>query len=309
MSGVFDIMTSFAVASLCSNMLSLVGVLLLSQHCLGYDPSRIPANPNAPPPKSTMILTEDFSTKFVGTFISQASWTAGRRVTSIETCAVACATKCAKMAAGSYNAIMYVRATGECHMGGGITLPTSTDEPTEFVYMNKVNNEPKVQYFATESQVGDFYRSSSIGFNGKPENFGPQLAVDGKIVDYAWDWFSTEREVNPWLEVKLSEKTMVSSVTFQGNPVCCWDLLKNVEVRAGLSRLEAVVPGALLDVNTVCGVFVGPGGRNEELTVGCSPPVESEYITLQMKQTEGMNLQINELKVNGAPNTGENFMK
>ena len=38
-------------------------------------------------------------------------------------------------AGGGRLAIMYVRATGECHMGGGISLPTSTDQPTEFVYM------------------------------------------------------------------------------------------------------------------------------------------------------------------------------
>ena len=278
-------------------MLSLVGVLLLSQHCLGYEPLQIPANPNVKPPESTMILSEDFPTKFVGTFISQASWIAGRRAPSIETCAVVCATKCGKMAA--CNAIMYIRATKECHTGGGITLPTSSDEPTEFVYMNKVNNE--VQYFAIESQVGEFYRSSSIGFNGKPENFGPQLAVDGKIVDYNYDWFSTDHELNPWLELKLAEKTTVSSITFQGNPDCCWRNLKNVKVRAGMSRFEGVVPGALLDINTVCGVYVGPGGRNEELIVECSSPIEAEYITLQMKETGGM--QINELRVNGAPNT------
>ena len=169
----------------------------------------------------------------------------------------------------------------------------------------KVNDESNLQNFATESQVGEFFRSSSIGFNGKPENFGPGLAVDGKVVDYGWDWFSTDSELNPWLELKLAEKTTVSSVTFQGNPACCWDLLKNVEVRAGILRLDTVEPGAFLDINTVCGVFVGPGGRNEELTVECSPPIEAEYITLQMKETG--SLQINELKVNGVPNAGKNF--
>ena len=123
-------------------MWNLTGFLLLAKYSFGYNLAWTPANPNTQPPKSTMIFTEDFSTKFVGTYISQKSWTAGRKAPTIETCAVACATKCATKSAinpvtdtSSRNAIMYVRATGECHMGQGISLPTSDEEPTEFVYM------------------------------------------------------------------------------------------------------------------------------------------------------------------------------
>ena len=77
-------------------------------------------------------MTEDFRTSLMGTYISQASWTAGRRPPTIEPCAVACATKCARTAC---NAIMYVRATKECHRGEGVKLPESAEERTEFVYM------------------------------------------------------------------------------------------------------------------------------------------------------------------------------
>ena len=126
----------------------LMGLLLLAKYGFGSDLSWTPANPNTQPPKSTLIFTEDFSTKFVGTYITQKSWTAGRQSPTIETCAVACVTKCATKRAtkcallkspvadtSECNAIMYVRATGECHMGRGVSLPTSEEEPTEFVYM------------------------------------------------------------------------------------------------------------------------------------------------------------------------------
>ena len=123
-----------------------MGLLLLAKQGLGYDLAWTPAHPNVMPAKSTMVFTEDFSTKFVGTYISQKSWTKGRKAPTIETCAVACATKCTTKRAtkctknpvadtSSCNAFMYVRATGECHMGRGISLLTSTEEPTEFVYM------------------------------------------------------------------------------------------------------------------------------------------------------------------------------
>ena len=105
-------------------MNELVFLLLL----LNY----VSANHPAKPPRSTMIMTEDFRTTLVGTYISQASWTAGRQPPTIEPCAVACATKCART---TCNAIMYVRATKECHVGEGVTLPKSAEEPREFVYM------------------------------------------------------------------------------------------------------------------------------------------------------------------------------
>ena len=49
------------------------------------------------------------------------------------------------------NAVMYVRATKECHRGEGVTLPKSAEERTEFVYMIKdtarAGNEIVSAYF------------------------------------------------------------------------------------------------------------------------------------------------------------------
>ena len=167
-------------------------------------------------------------------------------------------------------------------------------------------------YFKRQPNLGkgDVHRASSI--YASPDNFGTQKAVDGVVTDYGWDWFSTEsNQVNPWIELQLSSPKTVTSISFSSRMDCCWEFLRNLEIRAGMEPIGESPAGAPLQINSVCGMFTGPvqaSQRGEDIRVVCSQPIEAKYITLQILGEDDM-LTLNEVKINDESNTDtNNFM-
>lgn len=176
------------------------------------------------------------------------------------------------------------------------------------MWNDTTNGENGPCYFKKQPNLekNSVQRSSSVYTE---KNFGPRFAVDGFVTDYGWDFFSTDPKgtMNPWIELKLAARKTISSVNIKHRPDCCWDNFKNIEIRAGVERLGENVEGELININTVCATFEGPGGWNKEgYTIVCDTPIEADYITVQMRE-EGV-LQINELTVNGEPSVG-NFLQ
>jgi len=137
-------------------------------------------------------------------------------------------------------------------------------------------------------------------------NWGPELAINGKISGNDAGYFHSQLENQPWLEVKFPSPILISSLTIINRQNACWERLGNLEIRAGM---EAVPEGFTarerefhadkhLEVNTRCGYFAGPAQRSVEgPVITFDQPTLAQYITLQILG-EGY-LQINGLKING----------
>merc|ERR1712106_1039010 len=128
------------------------------------------------------------------------------------------------------------------------------------------------------------------------ENFGPQLAIDGFVSDYGWHYFATQGQDNPWIEFKLATTKIISSITItlttHGGSV-----FKNVEIRAGMEMVGEADVDSIVNINTVCDIFEGPGVKNTAYTIECTEPIEAKYLTIQIKNVDTY-LQINELQIN-----------
>ena len=65
--------------------------------------------------------------------------------------------------------------------------------------------------------------------------FGPTFAIDGDVSNRNHLFFHSELKMHPWLEVKLPFPVLISCVTNINCKDSCWDRLRNVEVRAGMT--------------------------------------------------------------------------
>ncbi|KAJ7392822.1 putative E3 ubiquitin-protein ligase herc1, partial [Desmophyllum pertusum] len=153
-------------------------------------------------------------------------------------------------------------------------------------------------------------RGSSV-YSGRPDLWGPKLAINGNISSTKYYYFHTVFEMHPWLEVKLPSPVLIESVTIVNRMNACRERLRNVEVRAGmvpvpegftLHDVRGESASKKLDVNSRCGYFPGPAaGRfiEEGHVIKFDQPTLAQYITVQI--LEAGYLQINGLKINGGP--------
>ena len=153
-------------------------------------------------------------------------------------------------------------------------------------------------------------RGSSV-YSGRPDLWGPKLAINGNISDNDYYYFHSVFEMHPWLEVKLPSPVLIESVTIVNRKNGNQERLRNVEVRAGMVPVPAGftlrdVRGSgestskKLEVNSRCGYFPGPAaGRfiEEGHVIKFDQPTLAQYITLQI--LEAGHLQVNGLKING----------
>ena len=68
--------------------------------------------------------------------------------------------------------------------------------------------------------------------------FGPTFAIDGEVSNKKHVFFHSELEMHPWLEVKFPFPVLISYVTIINRKDSCWDGLRNVEVRAGMTSVH-----------------------------------------------------------------------
>ena len=61
---------------------------------------------------------------------------------------------------------------------------------------------------------------------------------------------------------------------------------KNVQIRAGMDKIGTNTK-EILTINTLCGIFQGPGGELTTHVIECSEPIQAKYIRLViMKKSE-----------------------
>ena len=144
--------------------------------------------------------------------------------------------------------------------------------------------------------------TSSSVFEDEGFSWGPKFAHDGKVAKNSTEFFQSQNESYPWLELRIASRfpTMVSQVNIVNRYDEHGERLENIEIRAGMTQVESGTSGEQLDINTVCGHITGPGEEGEEEIITCDPPIPATYVTVQ-KLDQGF-LQINELKVNPSKN-------
>ena len=98
----------------------------------------------------------------------------------------------------------------------------------------------------------------------------------------------------PWLQWHLPQKENVVGVTISTASVG-GELLRNVEIRAGTTKLHPEYRGKIL-VNQLCGKFIGQGGNRRAYTILCESKILADTITIQLLE-DSSQLQINELEL------------
>merc|ERR1719206_513502 len=144
-----------------------------------------------------------------------------------------------------------------------------------------------------EEEGADFSSARSSSSYGAL--YGPQKAIDGKISKMHRDFFGSQMEDNPWLEVSMPDGFIkgVEIVTRWG---CCADRVKNIEFRAGRESVPRRFKGRLTS-NTKVATFVGPADANfQTYRVDFDHNVLAKYVTLQRIGT-GVYLEINEIRM------------
>ena len=76
---------------------------------------------------------------------------------------------------------------------------------------------------------------------------------------------------------------------------CCAERLKNLEVRAGMTRVPDTQGKRRLTVNTVVATFPGPAKPRQTYKICFDQEVRAKYVTLQI--LESSSLEINEVSI------------
>lgn len=142
---------------------------------------------------------------------------------------------------------------------------------------------------ATKQGIFISARSSSV-----MAGWGPQfsIGIDGLISNH----FPTKLEDYPWLEIQLGVPTLISGVIIFNRADCFGERFKNAEIRAGMDRVPGGTIAQMLDINTVCGTYEGPGITGSKINIDCIEPIWAKYITIQLGDKNSI-LNINDLKV------------
>ena len=147
-------------------------------------------------------------------------------------------------------------------------------------------------------------------------NYGPQLAVNGKVSYENGGFFHSLEEYYPWLEVKLPSPILIMSVTIINRQDMCYERLRNLEIRVGMKPVpddftthpQGRGGKKQLDCNSRCGFFAGPAEHPQvEPVFNFQKPILAQYLTLQIID-KGV-LQINGLKINGGTILNSNVME
>jgi hypothetical protein len=119
-------------------------------------------------------------------------------------------------------------------------------------------------------------------------------------------FFHSNEEHYPWLQIKLSDMKNLSSVSIVNRQDSNGWRLANIVVRAGLDELKDSSNGAKkIDINHVCGTYLGPGQDGKTYTIKCDTAILAKYVTVQIVPNSTyphpLNktyLQINEIVLN-----------
>ena len=133
-------------------------------------------------------------------------------------------------------------------------------------------------------------------------------AIDEKISTDDINFFQSQTEDYPWLQLEIYEG-YVTSVTIVPRHDCCAENLESIEIRAGLESVEDGYKGRLT-INTKVAFFSGPATTGHNYTIYFNNVVHAKFITLQ-RIKENVNLEINELtysRVKASPSIGDWYL-
>ena len=137
--------------------------------------------------------------------------------------------------------------------------------------------------------------SSQYQKDQQPKEYAPHRAIDGKI-DCGNKFFHSVEEDNPWLQWHLPFTIRVESVSIATRAQPKTLLLHEVAVRAGVTMLDTSFKG-VIEINTLCGNYIGPGQPNEIYVIQCNSPIVAAFVTVQTVVDQS-TLEINELWIN-----------
>ena len=126
-------------------------------------------------------------------------------------------------------------------------------------------------------------------------DFGPHLAVDGKISTAKVDFYVSAKEDYPWLQIRLASPQVIAGLVIVNRYDSYGERLKNVEIRAGLAPVPNGFKG-LLTVNKKVGSFPGPGGSGQTHIINFAADTTAQYVTIQIRDRSAI-LQLNEVTV------------
>ena len=116
-------------------------------------------------------------------------------------------------------------------------------------------------------------------------DYPPEQAIDGNI---AKGFKSNDNpECYPWLMVQLTneyQSVNLQSVKIFNRVDCCGDQLRDIEVRAGTTKLLPDHRGRI-PYNVWGGEFKGPGVTGNAYTINCNPaytPIQASVVTIQI---------------------------
>jgi len=91
---------------------------------------------------------------------------------------------------------------------------------------------------------------------------------------------------------------IVHSVKIINRKNCCGDRLKNLDVRAGLSKVDENKQGIITE-NRICGHYKGPGSNGETIVINCKEAIKSRYVTIQLMTNQKSTLSLAEVEAYG----------
>ena len=121
---------------------------------------------------------------------------------------------------------------------------------------------------------------SSFGWNGPSSR-----AVDGNAnTRYgAGSCTHTQKDQGAWWKVDLVGKFRIGKVAITNRADCCWNILRNFEVRVGNSPSHP-------KKNRLCIAVSGALGKGETRTLTCSPSVVGRYVFVAHRGKEYLTL-------------------
>ena len=129
----------------------------------------------------------------------------------------------------------------------------------------------------------EYFLAQAIAFSIKDNNeaqYGPQLAIDEQIKNGFYHSGNVE-DTYPWHMTVLPHPVNLHTVTIYNRHDCCGYRLKDVEVRAGMTKITEGFNGRLTQ-NTLCGTLEGPGKNGVAYDITCTTPIPANVVTVQI---------------------------
>ena len=128
-----------------------------------------------------------------------------------------------------------------------------------------------------------YYQTAAVAIaasihRNKVEKYGPQLAIDGEVKNGFYHGGTKTKY--PWHMTIFPTTIHLYSVEIYNRHDCCGYKLRDIEVRAGLTKIDVNYRGKITE-NILCGKFRGPGRKGKRYTIICRIPILASVITIQ----------------------------